>query len=71
MRNKSHQICPFSFADHEPNLIHQSIDHPSTIPNDIQIHSTILPQYTRVDRQTDYTVELYIESSAANNINES
>ena len=23
------------------------------IPNSIQIHSTILPQYTRVDRQTD------------------
>jgi len=47
------QNCPFHFDDHHPSNIPIIRLTPLTIPNGIQIHSTVLPQYTRVDRQRD------------------
>jgi len=49
------QNCPFLFGDHHLYLIHLSLYwSPLTIPNGIQIHSAVLPQYTfRTDRLAD------------------
>ena len=52
--NGMHRIhphnCPVPFDDHQPHLIHSSLDRPHCI----QIQSAVLPQYTfQTNRQTD------------------